>query len=170
MSKSEKQKMATSWEIYNRIIWDSRLDSSVFMIGYEDRISKSGIREKPLVNWAVDGDIPWHRIQYISCKDIIVWDREQHLDLISSGHLPPFAWNHNQTDESDKTITNIEEQPATFNQKSVYKYESDFVRPWTGISKIQNTAIVTLSLNAPSDYDLISIETRFARVFIAIWS
>lgn len=45
-----------------------------------------------------------------------------------------------------------------------------FVRPWTGISKIQNTAIVTLALNPSSDYDLISIETRFARVFIAIWS
>lgn len=128
MSKSEKQKMATSWEIYNRIIWDSRLDSSVFMIGYEDRISESGIQEKPLVNWAVDGDIPWHRIQYISCKDIIVWDREQHLDLISSGHLPPFAWKSNQVNEDDKSKTdnsnsNLEEQSANFNPKSVYKYE-----------------------------------------------
>jgi uncharacterized protein (UPF0248 family) len=100
MYKSQKPKMATSWEIYNRIIWDSRLDGDVFIAGFEDRVSASGFREKPLAHWAADGDIPWHRIRYIRCKDIVVWDREQHLDLISSGHLPPFAWKVNPADES----------------------------------------------------------------------
>ena len=105
MSKSEKPKMATSWEIYNRIIWDSRLDSSVFIAGFKDRVSTSEFREKPLAHWAADGDIPWHRIRYIRCNDIVVWDREQHFDLIYSGHLPAFAWKINLDDES---VINLE--------------------------------------------------------------
>ena len=67
-------------------------------------LAASGFREKPLAHWAADGDIPWHRIRYIRAQDIVVWDREQHLDLISSGHLPAFAWKINQLDESNKNV------------------------------------------------------------------
>ena len=162
MSKSEKPKMATSWEIYNRIIWDYRLDSSVFIICFEDRISESGIREKPLVNWTADGDIPWHRIRYIRCQDIIVWDREQHLDLISSGYLPVFAWKSNQADENDKNISNLEEQPTKFHKKSVYKYEAD---GWQSVEylsiSVKSNSLKIASFNVLCDvYEKDKIQTE----------
>ncbi|MCJ8280840.1 MAG: RNA repair domain-containing protein [Rivularia sp. ALOHA_DT_140] len=138
MSKKEKPKMATSWEIYNRIIWDYRLDSSIFIIGFEDINSQSGIKEKALVSWNADGDIPWHRIRYIRCQDIMVWDREQHLDLISSGNLPDFAWKISQKSEADKMKLNVvdeEEKSAIFNQKTVYKYESESWQSIDDLSK-----------------------------------
>ena len=166
MSKSEKPKMATSWEIYNRIIWDSRLDSSVFIAGFEDRVSDSGMREKPLAHWAADGDIPWHRIRYIRCKDIIVWDREQHLDLISSGHLPDFAWKTNQADEN---VVNLEEKPALFNQKSVYKYEDDDWQAVEDLSiSVQSHSLKIASFNVLCDVykkDKIQTEKRLPAIF-----
>ncbi|MBV6625868.1 MAG: DUF504 domain-containing protein [Rivularia sp. (in: Bacteria)] len=162
MSKKEKPKMATSWEIYNRIIWDSRLDSDVFIAGFEDRVSASGMREKPLAHWAADGDIPWHRICYIRAQDIIVWDREQHLDLISSGHLPPFAWKKHQRNEDDKTISNIKEQPATFNHKPVYKYEVDGWQPIENLLKsVKSNSLTVASFNVLCDvYEKEKIQTE----------
>ncbi|MDY6902270.1 MAG: poly(A) polymerase [Cyanobacteriota bacterium] len=161
-SKSEKPKMATSWEIYNRIIWDSRLDSSVFIAGFEDRVSDSGFREKPLAHWAADGDIPWHRIRYIRAQDIIVWDREQHLDLISSGHLPPFAWKSNQIDETHKSISNLKEQPAIFNPKPVYKYEVEDWQPMEKLSiSIKSHSLTIASFNVLCDvYEKDKIKTE----------
>ena len=143
MSKSQKPKMATSWEIYNRIIWDSRLDRDVFIAGFEDRVSARGFREKPLAHWAADGDIPWHRIRYIRCKDIVVWDREQHLDLISSGHLPAFAWKINPADENlnmDKTVI--------FEEIPVYKYDTQGWQPAEDISKsVKSNSLTIASFN-----------------------
>ncbi|AFY57962.1 poly(A) polymerase [Rivularia sp. PCC 7116] len=162
MSKQDKPKMATSWEIYNRIIWDSRLDSNVFIAGFEDRVSASGIREKPLAHWAADGDIPWHRIRYIRAQDIVVWDREQHLDLISSGHLPAFAWNNNQADETDKSTSDIKEQPATFSTKPVYKYKVDGWQAIDYLSKsVKSNSLTVASFNVLCDvYEKEKIQTE----------
>jgi poly(A) polymerase len=76
----EKLKMATINEVYNRIIWDSRLNRNLFVTGFPERVSDA-IREKPLAHWDGSGDIPWHRIRYIRCGDMVVWDRDQHLGL-----------------------------------------------------------------------------------------
>jgi len=147
-SKSEKPKMATSWEIYSRIIWDSRLDSSIFIAGFEDRVSDSGIREKPLAHWAADGDIPWHRIRYIRCKDIVVWDREQHLDLISTGKLPDFAWKNNQNDENHKNILNREEKTAVFKQIPVYQYDNQTWQSVEDLSQsVKSSSLTVASFN-----------------------
>ena len=143
MSNSQKPKMATSWEIYSRIIWDSRLDRDVFIAGFEDWVSASGFHEKPLARWAADGGIRWHRIRYIRSKDIVVWDREQHLDLISRGHLPPFAWKINPADESlsmNKT--------ANFDEIPVYKYDTQGWQPAEDISKsVKSNSLTIASFN-----------------------
>ena len=128
MSKPEKQKMAPINEIYNRIIWDERLNRSAFMAYYTERIS-GGIREKPLAQWATDGDIPMHRIRYIRCGDITVWDREKHIDLISTGQLPPAAW------KSNATQTEIDIEAPIFNVRPVYKYDT---QEWKNSEVSQN--------------------------------
>jgi poly(A) polymerase len=89
--KSPKPKMATIREIYDRILWDSRLDHRAFSLGFSDRIS-GNIREKHLSEWVVDGDIPWHRIRYVKCGETIVWDRDRLIDLFTTGELPVAAW------------------------------------------------------------------------------
>src|SRR5262245_26116655 len=63
-----KVKLPPIQEIYNRIIWDKRLNKKAFIIGFTDRMSRTGLREKPLIEWNTsDIEIPWHRIQYIRC-------------------------------------------------------------------------------------------------------
>ena len=59
----QKKKMATIREVYDRILWDARLDRSAFAIGYIERLSIGGSREKPFSEWATDGDIAIHRIR-----------------------------------------------------------------------------------------------------------
>ncbi len=123
MSKSQKKKMATSREVYHRIIWDVRLDSSAFVVGFQERLSSTGIREKPLAQWVTDGDIPWHRIRYIRCGDVVVWDREQHLDLISSGELPAAAWKSETRENLGEKVVTILDSTAIFTPRPVYKYD-----------------------------------------------
>ncbi|BAY89789.1 hypothetical protein NIES3275_17920 [Microchaete diplosiphon NIES-3275] len=123
MSKSEKKKMATSREVYHRIIWDERLNSSAFVVGYQERLASTGIREKPLTQWATDGDIPWHRIRYIRCQDVVVWDREQHLDLISSGELPAAAWKSETRENTGEKVITVLDSTVIFTPRPVYKYD-----------------------------------------------
>jgi uncharacterized protein (UPF0248 family) len=63
-----KKKMATIREVYDRILWAARLDRSAFAIGYIERMSIGGSREKPFSEWSTDGDIPMHRIRYMPCQ------------------------------------------------------------------------------------------------------
>ncbi|WP_427159546.1 poly(A) polymerase [Aliinostoc sp. HNIBRCY26] len=114
--------MATSREVYDRIIWDVRLDTSAFVVGFQERLSSTGIREKPLAQWATDGDIPWHRIRYIRCGEVVVWDREQHLDLISSGDLPAAAWKSETTENLVEKVVTVLDSTAIFTPRPVYKY------------------------------------------------
>lgn len=95
-SELSKAKMLPSHEIYNRIIWDNRLNPKVFTFGYVDRLTTAGIKEIALVDWDANGDIPWHRIRYIRCLNTIVWDRDQHIDFFSSDELPDEAWKSKQ--------------------------------------------------------------------------
>lgn len=75
-----KQKLATSRDVYNRIKWDPSFDESRFVIGWRRRDNE--VEEKPLIDWAPDGDIPWHRVVYIKRNDVVVWDREARVDKV----------------------------------------------------------------------------------------
>lgn len=116
----EKKKMATSREAYHRILWDERLNRSAFVIGYFNRTSEDKIREKPFLDWQSNGDIPWHRIRYIRCQEIVVWDRDRHLDLFSSGDLPTAAWVANSTEE----INSVTVAQLGFESRPIYGYVS----------------------------------------------
>lgn len=85
--KTPKQKLKPSWEVHDRILWDPKLNALAFYIGYEDRMIKDALGEKPLIDWA-SNDIPWNRVQYIRCADAIVWDRAKRIDLFEDDQLP----------------------------------------------------------------------------------
>jgi poly(A) polymerase len=70
----------TCQEAYNRVRWDAALDATAYTIGYATRAG--AIKEKPLLSWDPEGDIPWHRVRYMRCGDTIMWDREARIDLI----------------------------------------------------------------------------------------
>ncbi|MBD2340262.1 DUF504 domain-containing protein [Calothrix sp. FACHB-156] len=150
MSKSDKKKMATSREVYHRIIWDVRLDSSAFVVGYQERLSSTGMREKPLAQWATDGDIPWHRIRYIRCGDVVVWDREQHLDLISSGELPAAAWKTEATENLGEKVVTVLDSTAIFTPRPVYKYD---IQGWQ--LNTQKAASVNLETLAIASFNVL---------------
>lgn len=139
MSKPEKQRMAPINEIYNRIIWDERLNSSTFIAYYTERISSNPIRSKPLAQWEIDGDIPMHRIRYIRCGEITVWDREKHIDLISTGQLPATAWKSNTIQTPIDTVTSA----PSFNIRPVYKYNP---QGWKQNNDSQNIKTDTLTV------------------------
>jgi poly(A) polymerase len=71
--------MPTAREVFDRICWDPRLDPAHFAIGYHERMSADGVREKPLSAWDPNGDIPWHRVAYIKARGERVWDRATRL-------------------------------------------------------------------------------------------
>ncbi|WP_242046316.1 MULTISPECIES: poly(A) polymerase [Calothrix] len=141
--------MATSREVYHRIIWDVRLDSSAFIVGYQERLSSTGIREKPLAQWTTDGDIPFHRIRYIRCQDVVVWDREQYLDLISSGELPAAAWKSETRENLGENVVTILNSTAIFTPRPVYKYD---IQGWQADTqkaadvKLDNLAIASFNV------------------------
>ncbi len=123
--------MATIREVYDRILWDARLDRSAFAIGYIERMSIEGIREKPFSEWSTDGDIPMHRIRYIRCGEEIVWDRDQHLDLFSAGLLPAAAFlAHPEEETHSATVTPpAQHQNLLFKARPVYQYGSQGWQP-----------------------------------------
>ncbi|MGB0522302.1 MAG: poly(A) polymerase [Flammeovirgaceae bacterium] len=87
-----KPRFNTSREIYNRILWDEQFNERAFFMGYQDRMSRNGMREKPLIEWGTS-EIPWSRVYYIRCADEWVWDREKRIDLFETGQLPAEAFN-----------------------------------------------------------------------------
>ncbi|MEW5859786.1 MAG: poly(A) polymerase [Cyanobacteriota bacterium] len=123
--------MATIREVYDRILWDARLDRSAFAIGYIERMSQGGIREKPFSEWSTDGDIPLHRIRYIRCGEEIVWDRDQHLDLFSAGLLPAAAFLAQKEEETHTATATppAQNQDLVFKARPVYQYGSQGWQP-----------------------------------------
>ncbi len=126
-----KKKMATISEVYDRILWDARLDRSAFAIGYIERMSIEGIREKPFSVWSTDGDIPMHRIRYIRYGEEIVWDRNQHLDLFSAGLLPAAAFLAQKEEETHSATATppAQNQHLVFKARPVYHYSSQGWQP-----------------------------------------
>jgi poly(A) polymerase len=124
--KPDKQKMATITEVYNRIVWDNRLNRNLFIAGFHERVSDQ-IREKPLAQWDERGDIPWHRVRYLRCGDVVVWDREERIDLISIDRLPAFAWKSDALapDKADLAALLANHQ-VEFSPRTVYQYDRDW--------------------------------------------
>jgi len=73
-------KLRTSREVYDRIRWDPRFDSSRFFIGYDAH--SQGMKEIPFDRFVPGGDIPWHRVQYFRDETGIVWSRSEKIDRI----------------------------------------------------------------------------------------
>ncbi|KAI0120386.1 hypothetical protein F4776DRAFT_252265 [Hypoxylon sp. NC0597] len=79
-------KFRSASDVLNRLRWDQALDSSDYIVGYEDRFS--GVMERSVDSWKSETTheefIPEHRIVYFKRKSdgIIVWDKEERRDEI----------------------------------------------------------------------------------------
>ena len=82
-----RQKLRTSREVYDQIRWDPRLDAAAFTIGYETR--DEGTQEIPLPSFDPEGEIPWHRIQFIRRGETTVWDRRLRVDTLAGKRREP---------------------------------------------------------------------------------
>jgi poly(A) polymerase len=159
--KPEKQKMATIAEVYNRIIWDTRLNRNLFIAGFHERIA-DGMREKPLAQWDDNSDIPWHRVRYIRCGETIVWDRDDRIDLISTDNLPAIAWKLDPHGSSQEDLAAlIDNNRAEFKPRSIYRYDRDKWQLFYGaIESIALENLTIASYNILSDlYEVDKIHT-----------
>ncbi len=79
-------KLRSAVDVMNRLRWDPSLDSSDYIIGYDDRFL--GAKEKPLDLWKSEQTdeefIPQHRILYFKRKadGEIIWDRRARKDVV----------------------------------------------------------------------------------------
>ncbi|KAK0643525.1 2'-5' RNA ligase superfamily-domain-containing protein [Cercophora newfieldiana] len=85
------KKFRTAADVMNRIRWDPEMESSDFLVGYEDRFV--GAREKALDAWKTEQTdeefIPQHRILYFKRKSDgeVVWERRTRRDEIFGSGL-----------------------------------------------------------------------------------
>ncbi|XP_047454053.1 leukocyte receptor cluster member 9 isoform X3 [Mugil cephalus] len=101
---NKKPRMRTADDVISRILWDSSVDASDFVVGYVDRFL--GVLERPFCdfNWDTnpcDCDyttelaLPRHRIQYFTYRGHRIWDRHSRTDRVfgSTGQslAPPFG-------------------------------------------------------------------------------
>uniref|UniRef100_A0A8B9KCT4 C3H1-type domain-containing protein n=1 Tax=Astyanax mexicanus TaxID=7994 RepID=A0A8B9KCT4_ASTMX len=90
----KKPRMRTADDVISRILWDSSVDPTDFVVGHLDRFL--GVLERPFADfsWDTQMTIPQHRIMYFSYKGQHVWDRDSRTDRVfgSTGQtvLPPF--------------------------------------------------------------------------------
>ncbi|CAF1366340.1 unnamed protein product [Rotaria sp. Silwood1] len=79
--------------IFNRIAYDTTIDRSQVLIGYEDRFT--GIHEIKFNEFKKihddDYGIPMHRIRYYKINGSIVWDRTKKYDILTGSEI------HNET-------------------------------------------------------------------------
>ncbi|KAF6811580.1 DUF455 domain-containing protein (endonuclease/exonuclease/phosphatase) [Colletotrichum plurivorum] len=79
-------KFRTALDVLNRLRWDPQIDSSDFLIGYEDRFL--GPQEKALSAWKSEQTdeefIPQHRILWFKRQSdgLVVWHRSRRIDLL----------------------------------------------------------------------------------------
>ncbi|KAK4450664.1 nuclear poly(A) polymerase 1 [Podospora aff. communis PSN243] len=85
------KKFRTAADVMNRIRWDPEMESSDFLVGYEDRFV--GAREKALDLWKSEQTdeefIPQHRILYFKRKSDgeVLWERRTRKDEIFGSGL-----------------------------------------------------------------------------------
>jgi len=148
-----KPKFKPSWEIYNRIIWDRQLNEKVFSIGYVDRVSADGIREKPLVEWD-DSEIPWGRVQYFACQKRIIWHRKQKIDLLTAGALPAIAFKP----------SHMANRSANFFPKPIFYHGDGTWQPVTATIKTESLSQLKIAtfniLSNPRSEDTVRLTER----------
>jgi len=77
----ESKKLGSAEQIFNKIRWDPKYDTSMFTVGYLDRFI--GVMEMSFDKFIVNPDpIPFHRIYFFKLNDQIVWDREKKINLL----------------------------------------------------------------------------------------
>ncbi|XP_056236397.1 leukocyte receptor cluster member 9 isoform X1 [Seriola aureovittata] len=101
---NKKPRMRTADDVISRILWDTSVNASEFVVGYVDRFL--GVLDRPFCdfNWDTnpcDCDytselaLPRHRIQYFTYRGHRVWDRHSRTDRVfgSTGQslAPPFG-------------------------------------------------------------------------------
>jgi poly(A) polymerase len=166
MKKKQKEqtkvKLPPIQEIYNRIIWDKRLNKKAFIIGFTDRMSRTGVREKPLIEWNTgEIEIPWHRIQYIRCGDTKLWDRQQRIDRFASDQFPTEAWARD-LDEDKK------DDDSFFLPKQIYEFTANVWKPFgheVGNNVTESLRIVTWNvLSDTHEKELIKTHLRIPAI------
>jgi hypothetical protein len=84
-------------EVAQRILWDSNLDPSDFIVGYRDRF-RATIAEVAFTepNTSVQGPerlhvlaLPEHRIEYFLFRKRLVWSKALRRDLVFGSGVPP---------------------------------------------------------------------------------
>lgn len=161
-TEHSKGRLPPIQEIYNRILWDRRLNKKAFTIGFTDRMSRTGLREKPFIEWNTgDIEIPWHRIQYIRCGDTKLWDRQERIDLFASDRLPAEAWARD-LDYEKKDDTSV------FIPRQVYEFSANAWKPFlheVGNGVIESLRIVTYNvLSDEHEKELIKTHLRIPAI------
>ncbi|XP_049587564.1 leukocyte receptor cluster member 9 [Syngnathus scovelli] len=120
---NKKPRMRTADDVISRVLWDSSVDASQFVVGYVDRFL--GVVERPFCdfNWdtspcdcdyATELALPRHRIQYFTYRGHRVWDRHSRTDRVfgSTGQslAPPFGGQEEV--EGEETQSDDQEQQA----------------------------------------------------------
>ncbi|WPJ61484.1 hypothetical protein SMAC4_01794 [Sordaria macrospora] len=84
-------KLRSAADVMNRLRWDSAIDSSEYVVGYEDRFL--GVKERALDMWKTEQTdeefIPQHRIVYFKRRSDgnVVWDRKMKKDEVFGSGL-----------------------------------------------------------------------------------
>lgn len=84
---ARKIKFRTSKDVYDRLCWDSQLDSNLYTVGYKDRFRgmvELGLGEfrNSRKDMFEESWIPWHRVYWFKREGDIIWDREKKIDKI----------------------------------------------------------------------------------------
>jgi len=81
---NDRKGLRSSEDVYHKLKWNSKLDSSEYSIVYEDRFL--GLQEVTFANFKKCDDdelgVPWHRVQFFKRNGEIVWDRKNKIDKI----------------------------------------------------------------------------------------
>ncbi|KAI3361095.1 hypothetical protein L3Q82_013295, partial [Scortum barcoo] len=135
---NKKPRMRTADDVISRILWDTSVDASEFVVGYVDRFL--GVLERPFndFNWdtnpcdcdySTELALPRHRIQYFTYRGHRVWDRHSRTDRVfgSTGQslAPPFGGEvevkeintQDQEQQQDPPKTTEEQPPTVCGQK-----------------------------------------------------
>ncbi|XP_077431398.1 leukocyte receptor cluster member 9 [Vanacampus margaritifer] len=133
---NKKPRMRTADDVISRVLWDSSVDASQFVVGYVDRFL--GVLERPFCdfNWdtnpcdcdyTTDLALPRHRIQYFTYRGHRVWDRHSRTDRVfgSTGQslAPPFGGEEEvggkgtQSDDQEQQVRVTLDHPETARQQ-----------------------------------------------------
>jgi uncharacterized protein (UPF0248 family) len=139
----KKERLRTSQEVYNRIMWDTtRYDPKSFVIGYLDRFD--GMMELPLDEFVpIDkgGDIAYHRVYYFRQGDVVVWDRNNRIDnVFGSGNTAAAAAFAARTTTTTTTTT-----PSSSDEGSSASSASEEDEQETPAEEQQSVAATTTS-------------------------